>query len=109
MLRAARTLRAYCIARRLVNPPASCPASAGRLPITYGTAHDKAGAHWLECNLWLLAQIEQLPDPTANAHLEGEYLCRHYAETGAHLAAAHRNFQKAAARCIKAMKRRPVR
>jgi hypothetical protein len=48
----------------------------------------------------------QLQDPTANIHLEEEYLRRHYAETGGGLAAAHRSFQKAAARRIMVIKRR---
>ena len=71
-----------------------------------GRAPGQPGAPWLDCNLWLLGSLEQLPDPTANTHLEEEYLRRHFDETGVNLVVPHRDFQKAAARCIKVIKRR---
>jgi hypothetical protein len=95
-----RSLRAFFRAIGSV-PAADQGAAPGLAP-----AQGKPGAPWLDCNLWLLANLEQLPDPVANTHLEGEYLRRHFDETGIDLAVPHRDFQKAAARCIKVIKRR---
>jgi hypothetical protein len=86
-------------------PHHSC-ARSGQPRTTPAPAQGKPGAPWLDCNLWLLGSLEQLQDPTANTHLEGEYLRRHYDETGIDLVVPHRDFQKAAARCIKVIRAR---
>ena len=102
-----RSLRAFF--RAIGSPPA---AHRGTDPGTgpgSARAPGQPGAPWLDCNLWLLESLEQLQDPTANTHLEGEYLRRHYDETGIDLVVPHRDFQKAAARCIKAIRARRSR